>query len=147
MPTVVITLRDGLDLAVEMARIRNWFDLRHGTALAFKYRHDGQSMVLEIEVDSPETARRFKDSFGGYDGFSSTYARAFLHETMETVCWWRLRAEEIRVESEEYRSRDARKTMAEVALSYDRMADNLEKRLTDPRYRTGLIVSEGSSRA
>jgi hypothetical protein len=147
MPTIVITLRDGFDLAVEMARMRNWFDAQHGTPSAFAYRRDGHNIVFEIAVENPETARRFRDSFGGYDGFSSAYARRFAHETMETVCWWRLRAEEIRVEAEEYRSRDARKTMAAVAISYDRMADNLEKRLADPRYRTGLIVTERNSGA
>jgi hypothetical protein len=147
MPTIVITLRDGLDLGVEMARMRNWFDTQQDTPSAFTYRQDGDSIVVEIEVDNPGTARRLRDSFGGYDGFSSTYVRRFAHETMETVCWWRLRAEEIRVEAEGYRSREARKTMTEVALSYDRMAENLEKRLSDPRYQTGLIVTARSSRA
>ena len=52
-----------------------------------------------------------------------------------------LRAEEIRTEAEDYRSRAARQTMAQVALSYDRMAENLERRLTNARYRNGLSVA------
>jgi hypothetical protein len=30
--------------------------------------------------------------------------------------------------------------MAQVAMSYDRLADDLERRLANPRYRNGLII-------
>ncbi|HUC70525.1 MAG TPA: hypothetical protein VMS01_04975 [Stellaceae bacterium] len=56
-------------------------------------------------------------------------------------CRWRLTAEEIRAEADEFASEAARETMAQVAMSYDRMAEDLEKRLANPRYRDGLFVA------
>ncbi len=140
MPTVVFTVEDGADLPAEMGRMRTWFDANRCAPGVFKYWQDGGCIVIEVEVNDQETAKRFKKAFGGYDGISSGFERRFTQETMETVCWWRLRAEEIRAEAEEFRSREARRTLTEVARSYDRMAENLERRLTDPRYRDGLIV-------
>jgi hypothetical protein len=68
-----------------------------------------------------------------------------LRETMEQVCRWRLPVaadgEEIRAEADEFASEAARETMAQVAMSYDRMAEDLEKRLVNPRYRDGLFVA------
>jgi anaerobic selenocysteine-containing dehydrogenase len=141
MPTVMIALKNGTDLSAQMGVMRNWLDTHRCTPSVFKYRHDAGVIVIQVDFIDQETALRFKQNFGGYDGFSSELERRFSRETMETVCWWRLRAEEIRTEAEDYRSRAARETMAEVALSYDRMAENLERRLTNARYRNGLSVA------
>ena len=59
---------------------------------------------------------------------------------MAQVCWWRLTAEEIRTEADEFRSEAAREAMVQVASSYDRMAEDLEKPLANPRYRDGLFI-------
>jgi len=121
--------------------MRNWFDIHRCVPSAFKYRHDAGVIVIQVDLGDQETAERFKRTFGGYDGFSSEFERGFSRETMETACWWRLRAEEIRTEAEAYRSGEARQTMAEVALCYDQMAENLEQRLTSGYYRDGLRVA------
>ena len=44
------------------------------------------------------------------------------------------------IEADQFASEAAKETMAQVAMSYDRMADDLEKRLANPRYRNGLFV-------
>jgi hypothetical protein len=91
MPTIVITLRDGCDLSAEMGRMRTWFDMQRYTPSAFKYRQDGGAILIQIDVDDEQTAKRFKQSFGESDGFSFSFDRRFSRETMETVYWWRLR--------------------------------------------------------
>jgi hypothetical protein len=48
-------------------------------------------------------------------------------ETMAQVCWWRLMAEEVRTEAEDFSSPSAKASMFDVAATWDRMADNLEK--------------------
>jgi hypothetical protein len=50
-----------------------------------------------------------------------------MSETMAQVCWWRLRAEEVRTEADGFSSRAAKEMMLDVARSWDRMADNLER--------------------
>jgi hypothetical protein len=54
-------------------------------------------------------------------------------ETMAQVCWWRLMAEEVRVEADGFRSSSAKATMRIVAQTWDRMAEDLERRLTRRR--------------
>lgn len=61
-------------------------------------------------------------------------------ETMEQVCWWRLVAEETRAEADQFTSKAAKDALAQVAMSYDQMADDLEKRLANTRYRNGLFI-------
>jgi hypothetical protein len=53
---------------------------------------------------------------------------------MERACWRRLMAEEIRTEADGFASEGAKETMANVALTYDRMAENLERRLRNLPY-------------
>jgi hypothetical protein len=53
-----------------------------------------------------------------------------MPETMAEVCWWRLLAEEVRTQAEDFSSASAKTTMLGVAATWDRMADNLERRLT-----------------
>src|SRR5262249_12966280 len=62
-------------------------------------------------------------------------------ETMATVCWWRLKAEEIRAEYDNFACSSARDTMAGVARCYDTMAEHLEHRLA----REGGCLSSESS--
>jgi hypothetical protein len=48
---------------------------------------------------------------------------------MEQVCWWRLKAEEVRTEADGFASDPAKETMHTVAQTWDRMAQDLERRL------------------
>jgi hypothetical protein len=62
-----------------------------------------------------------------------------MPETMAEVCWWRLMAEEVRTQAEDFSSASAKTTMLDVAATWDRMADNLERHLTDsPSGREGM---------
>ncbi|HUC09507.1 MAG TPA: hypothetical protein VL985_03665 [Stellaceae bacterium] len=96
---------------------------------------------MQVEFGSAPEAEAFKRRFeltsGGYAAQKAVQPR----ETMEQVCWWRLTAEEIRAEADGFTSTSARKTMSQIAQSYDRMAEDLEKRLGTPRYHHGLIIS------
>jgi hypothetical protein len=49
-----------------------------------------------------------------------------MPETMADVCWWRLMAEEVRTQAEDFSSPSAKTTMFNVAAAWDRMADDLE---------------------
>ena len=53
-----------------------------------------------------------------------------MPETMAEVCWWRLMAEEVRTQAEDFSSASTKTTMLDVAATWDRMADNLERHLT-----------------
>jgi hypothetical protein len=53
-----------------------------------------------------------------------------MSENICDVCWWRLRAEEIRTEADGFSSGSAKASMLYVAAAWDRMADDLERRLT-----------------
>lgn len=52
-----------------------------------------------------------------------------MPETMADVCWWRLMAEEVRTQAEDFSSASAKTTMLGVAATWDRMADDLERHL------------------
>ena len=53
-----------------------------------------------------------------------------MPETMYNVCRWRLMAEEVRTTSEGFSMTSAKQTMEHVACVWDRMADDLEERLS-----------------
>jgi hypothetical protein len=59
-----------------------------------------------------------------------------MPETMAEVCWWRLMAEEVRTQAEDFSSPSAKTTMLNVAATWDRMADNLERLLAGQSERT-----------
>jgi len=48
---------------------------------------------------------------------------------MEQVSWWRLMAEEVRADADEMSCTSAKEIMGSVAATYDRLAENLERRL------------------
>jgi hypothetical protein len=54
-----------------------------------------------------------------------------MPETMFEVCWWRLKAEEVRTTAQDFRSASAKQSMEDVARTWDRMANDLEKRLSE----------------
>jgi hypothetical protein len=51
-----------------------------------------------------------------------------MPETIGEVCWYRLRAEEVRTEADGFSSPPARATMYYVAETWDLLAENLERR-------------------
>lgn len=140
MQSVIIRLpRGATDLSAQMTMMRSWLDTHKCTPSRFHYDLQPQMVVIEVEFSDQQEAETFKRQFvGAHNDRKAAGVRR--RETMEQVCWWRLRAEELRTEAEEFASDAARETMAQVAQSYDRLAEDLEKRLGDPRYRYGLFI-------
>jgi hypothetical protein len=48
---------------------------------------------------------------------------------MAKVCWWRMMAEEMRTEADDFASASAKETLLFAARTLDRMANDLERRL------------------
>jgi hypothetical protein len=134
MRTIVIRLPPAADLLSEMAEMRGWLDANGCAPSRFKYDLAAESVIIQVEFGDEWEAEVFKRHFGGRESHFVNSERPRALETMERACWWRLMAEEIRAEADEFGSESAKETMALVALSYDRMAEDLEKRLTHPRY-------------
>jgi len=61
----------------------------------------------------------------GGDGSASTESSA----TMAQACWWRLLAEEIRTEADNFASESAKETMEMAARGREQLAEELEHRL------------------
>jgi hypothetical protein len=140
MRSVIVKSPRSVDFANEMSQMRSWLDTQGCSPSRFQYYTQGDAVIIEVEFGSNQEAEAFKRRFDGVEGVLIKGGRPAYRETIEQVCWWRLTAEEIRSEADGFGSRDARETMAQVALSYDRMAEDLERRLTNPRYRDGLLV-------
>ena len=139
MPVVTVKLPRGVtSLSAEMTSMRSWLDAHRCAPSKFECDLLPDTVVMQIEFNSAQEAEAFNRRFeAGVVGGKSARPR----QTMEQVCWWRLTAEEIRAEADGFTSSSARETMSQIALSYDRMAEDLEKRLGESRYRLGLVVS------
>jgi hypothetical protein len=138
--SIIVKLRQATDLSGEMTRMRSWLDDRGFTPSQFQYHLEGHTVIVRVVFEKDREAEAFRKEYNGLESAFINGGRPSSRETMEQVCWWRLTAEEIRTEADGYRSKDARETMAQVAQSYDRMAEDLETRLVNPRYRSGLLV-------
>ena len=134
MRTIIIKLPPTVDLSFEMAEMRGWLDRHRCHPSTFKYDLEQDSTVIHVQFTKEEEAEIFKRHFDGSESEFVNYERPRLLETMERACWWRLMAEEIRAEADGFASEGAKETMANVALTYDRMAEDLEKRLGNLRY-------------
>ena len=141
MHTVILRLpRGAISLSTQMTSMRLWLDTHRFAPSRFHYNLQPQTVIIEAEFSDEREAEAFKRQFTGPNGDLGRSKRPQRRETMEQVCWWRLTAEELRAEAEEFASKSARETMGLVALSYDRLAEDLEKRLGNPRYRNGLFI-------
>lgn len=142
MSTVIVKLpRGAASLSEQMTSMRSWLDARGCSPASFQCDLQAAMVIMKVEFNDDGAAAAFKTQF---DGTKSDFINAKAsrpRETMEQVCWWRLTAEEIRAEAEVFGSKAAKETMTQVAWSYDRLAEDLEKRLSDARYRDGLFVS------
>ena len=142
MPVVVVNLpRGAASLSSEMTSMRLWLDAHHSSPSRFHYDLLPDSVVVQVEFSGEDDADAFKQRFDSAQNHPRRAKATPRRETMEQVFWWRLTAEEIRTEADEFRSQSARETMSQIALSYERMAEDLEKRLAERRYRNGLMVS------
>jgi hypothetical protein len=141
MPIVTVKLpRSAASLSTEMTSMRLWLDAHHCSPSRFHYDLLPDTVVVQIEFATDQEAEAFKRRFDTSQNRLPRQKPPRPRETMEQVCRWRLTAEEIRSEADGFGSRSARETMSQIALSYDRLAEDLEKRLRESRYHDGLFV-------
>ena len=124
MRTIIIKLPATVDLCFEIAEMRGWLDGHSCAPSSFRYDLEGDSTIIHVQFTKDEEAEVFKRHFNGSESEYVNSEQPRLLETVERACWWRLMAEEIRTEADGFTSDAAKETTADVALTYDRMADN-----------------------
>jgi hypothetical protein len=144
MRTATITLR-GADFAQKMSEMRAWLDEQLFEPLRFTYKQDREIIVIAVDFQEDDHAQAFQSRFAdrqrqvaaslrsaqkqvnrpASDGFGMPEARG----TMAQACWWRLVAEEIRTEADNFASGAAKETMEIAARSWEQLAEELEHRL------------------
>jgi hypothetical protein len=144
MRTAKVTLR-GAEFAQTMSEMRAWLDQNSFEATRFTYKQNREIIAISVEFEQPHQAEAFQSRFGGRQreaasalrtaqkqvnraagaGFGMPEARG----TMAQACWWRLVAEEIRTEADNFGSEAAKETMEIAARGWEQMAEELEDRL------------------
>jgi hypothetical protein len=115
---VILKLPRGtISLSAQMTSMRSWLDAHRLAPSRFHYDLQPQTVIIEAEFDDERAAEAFKRQFAELNGDPERSKGPRRRETMEQVCWWRLTAEELRAEAEEFASKSARETMALVAQS------------------------------
>jgi hypothetical protein len=152
MHTATITLR-AADFARKMSEMRIWLDQHLFEPTRFTYKQDRESIVLTVDFQEDHHAEAFQGRFA--DGqreaaASLRSARELLNRvagrpatrgTMAQACWWRLVAEEIRVEADNFGSEAAKETMEMAARGWEQLAEDLEHRLArNGDQRQGLFL-------
>lgn len=134
------------DFSAELAEMRNWLDEHRREPSSFISTRYGGIVAVCVQFNKEADANAFQARFGWRAGppepdallqpenqwllgFAGSEGRREGRETMQQVCWWRLKAEEARAEGESFGSLEARHTMNIVAETWDRMAEQLERRL------------------
>jgi hypothetical protein len=145
MRTATITLNEA-DFAKKMSEMRVWLDRHSFEPTRFTYKQDREIIVISVDFKENREAEAFQSQFDGQqrkvasshrnvqkqlnraDAIAS-WGEAETCGTMAQACWWRLVAEEIRTEADNFGSEAARETMEMAARSWEQMAEDLEDRL------------------
>jgi len=144
MRTATITLHDA-DFAAEMIEMRTWFDQHFFEPTKFTYKQDGEIVVISVDFREDHHAEAFQSRFTGRQS-AADFPLQGAHEpvsgaagdglkgaetptTMAQACWWRLLAEEIRTEADNFNSEAAKETMEMAARGWEKLAEELEHRL------------------
>ena len=101
MHTVVVTMTSSADFADTMNEMRLWLDEHCCSILRFTCEISDDVAILKVEFDQDQQAISFTQRFGGTNSESVNLRRVQSPETMEQVCWWRLRAEEVRAKADQ----------------------------------------------
>jgi hypothetical protein len=145
MRTATITLR-GADFARKMSEMRVWLDRQSFDPIRFTYKQDREIIVISVDFKQNHQAEAFQSRFDGQQremasshrnvqkqlsraGAIASWGESETRGTMAQACWWRLVAEEIRTEADNFGSEAARETMEMAARSWEQMAEELEDRL------------------
>jgi hypothetical protein len=144
MRTAKVTL-SAAEFAQKMSEMRAWLDLNCCEPTRFTYKQDREIIFISVDFQEDNHAEAFQSRFAGLqrevasslrsvqkqlnraarDRFGGTETR----ETMAQACWWRLVAEEIRTEADNFGSETARETMETAARGWEQLAEELENRL------------------
>ena len=145
MRTATITLR-GAEFAQKMSEMRAWLDRHSFEPTRFTYKQDREIILITVDFKENYQAEAFQSRFDGHQhemAFShrsvqkqlnrasaiASWGEAGTRGTMAQACWWRLVAEEIRTEADNFGSEAARETMEMAARSWEQLAEELEDRL------------------
>jgi len=144
MRTATITLR-GADFAKKMSEMRIWLDRHSFDPTKFTYKQDREIIVITVDFPENHQAEAFQSRFASQQRevasplqsvqkqLNRAAGRRFgtpeTRGTMAQACWWRLVAEEIRTEADDFGSEAARETMEWAARSWEQLAEELEDRL------------------
>ena len=145
MRTATVTLR-GAEFAPKMSEMRSWLDRHSFEPTRFTYKQDREIIVLSVDFQENHQAEAFQSRFDGQQrevvsshrnvqkqlnraGAIASWGEAETRGTMAQACWWRLVAEEIRTEADDFGSEAARETMEMAARSWEQLAEELEDRL------------------
>jgi hypothetical protein len=142
--TATITLR-GADFAKKMSEMRVQLDRHSFEPVRFTYKRDREIIVISVDFQEDHHAETFQSRFADRQreaaaslgsaqkqvkrtagaGLGMPEARG----TMAQACWWRLVAEEIRTEADNFGSEAAKETMEMAARGWEQLAEELEHRL------------------
>ena len=145
MRTATITMR-GADFAKKMSEMRVWLDRHSFEPTRFTYKQDREIIVITVDFNENHQAEAFQSRFDGQQremdsshrsvqkqlnraGAIASWGEAETRGTMAQACWWRLVAEEIRTEADNFGSESARETMEMAARGWEQLAEELEDRL------------------
>jgi len=101
-----------------MAAMRLWLDEHLCDRARLTCDRSPGWFVIGADFDNNDDENALKRCFGG--------SEAPVSGTMAKVCWWRLMAEEIRAEADDFASTSAKGTMLSAARTLERMARDLE---------------------
>jgi hypothetical protein len=144
MHTTTVTL-SGAEFAKTMSEMRAWLDQHSFEPIRFTYKQKREIIVISIDFEQAHHAEAFQSRFVGQrrevdsslrnvqkqlnpaagNGFGMPEAPG----TMAQACWWRLVAEEIRTEADNFGSEAAKETMEMAARGWEQLAEELEHRL------------------
>jgi hypothetical protein len=144
MRTATVTLR-GADFAQKMSEMRIWLDEHSFEPIRFTYKQDREIIVITVDFQEDHHAEAFQSRFAGRrrEVVSSllsaqkqancaagvSLGKPETRGTMAQACWWRLVAEEIRTEADNFGSDAAKETMEIAARGWEQLAEELEQRL------------------
>jgi hypothetical protein len=144
MRAATIALR-GADFAVEMIEMRTWLDQHFFEPARFTYKQDGEIVVVSVDFQEDDHAEAFQSRFAGRQpeadiplwsadkpvsrSVGDRFGRSETPATMAQACWWRLLAEEIRTEADNFGSEAAKETMETAARAWEQLAEEVEHRL------------------
>lgn len=126
------------ELIAEMAGIRDWLNEHDYSTSRFDCRKSGNAFFVSLDFNEPEPAREFDRRFGQVSQSPNQLQRSANllgkphPRTMAQARAWRWMAQTLRTKADEFASVGRKRpwpALVEIALTYDRMAENLERRL------------------